>query len=68
MGIYIDKGNGAFRRIRNSEYIDKSGLIAVINYRADEAIAQIRERRYQDKVAEYTGFLFRGKEHHRVEK
>ncbi len=31
MGIYIDKGNGAFSRIRNSEYIDKSGLIAVVN-------------------------------------
>ena len=29
--IYIDKGNGAFRRARNSEYIDKSGLIAVVN-------------------------------------
>ena len=31
MGIYIDKGNEAFRRTRNSEYIDKSGLIAVVN-------------------------------------
>lgn len=31
MGIYIDKGNAAFRRARNSEYIDKSGLIAVVN-------------------------------------
>ncbi|MBR6320318.1 MAG: hypothetical protein IKR50_07765 [Prevotella sp.] len=31
MGIYIDKGNGAFSRTRNSEYIDKSGLIAVVN-------------------------------------
>ena len=29
--IYIDKGNEAFRRTRNSEYIDKSGLIAVVN-------------------------------------
>ena len=32
MGIYIDKGNAAFRRTRNSEYIDKSGLIAVVNH------------------------------------
>lgn len=31
MGIYINKGNGLFRQVRNSEYIDKSGLIAVIN-------------------------------------
>jgi len=29
--IYIDKGNGAFRQTRKSEYIDKSGLIAVVN-------------------------------------
>ena len=31
MGIYIDKGNEAFRQVRNAEYIDKSGLIAVVN-------------------------------------
>ena len=29
--IYIDKGNAAFRQSRNSEYIDKSRLIAVVN-------------------------------------
>lgn len=31
MGTYINKGNGAFTDIRNDEYVDKSGLIAVIN-------------------------------------
>ena len=31
MGIYINKGNSSFHRSRNSEYIDKSGLIAVVN-------------------------------------
>ncbi|MBQ9356899.1 MAG: AAA family ATPase [Prevotella sp.] len=31
MGIYIDKGNSAFKRALNSEYVDKSGLIAVVN-------------------------------------
>ena len=31
MGIYIDKGNEMFRQIRNSEYVDKSGLIGVVN-------------------------------------
>ena len=31
MGIYINKGNEAFRQVRNSEYVDKSGLIAVVN-------------------------------------
>ena len=31
MGIYINTGNEGFRRARKSEYIDKSGLIAVVN-------------------------------------
>jgi len=31
MGIYIDKGNEGFRVARNGEYIDKSGLISMIN-------------------------------------
>ncbi|MBQ8064378.1 MAG: AAA family ATPase [Prevotella sp.] len=31
MGIYIDKGNMGFREARNGEYIDKSGLITVVN-------------------------------------
>lgn len=31
MGRYINKGNEGFRRIRNSEYVDKSELIAMVN-------------------------------------
>ncbi|MBR2773331.1 MAG: AAA family ATPase [Bacteroidales bacterium] len=31
MGKYINIGNEGFRRIRNSEYVDKSGLIPVVN-------------------------------------
>lgn len=31
MGFYINPGNGNFREIRNDDYIDKSGLISVIN-------------------------------------
>ena len=31
MGIYINKGNEGFRSCRNSEYVDKSGLIAIVN-------------------------------------
>ncbi|MCR5788919.1 MAG: ATP-binding protein [Lachnospiraceae bacterium] len=31
MGFYINPGNGNFKEIRNDDYIDKSGLIAVIN-------------------------------------
>lgn len=31
MGIYINKGNEGFKRIRNSEYVDKTGLIDIVN-------------------------------------
>lgn len=31
MGIYINIGNAGFRSARNSEYVDKSGLIEVVN-------------------------------------
>lgn len=31
MGIYIDRGNLDFTEARNSEYVDKSGLISVVN-------------------------------------
>ena len=31
MGIYINKGNEGFGSTRNSEYVDKSGLIAIVN-------------------------------------
>ena len=32
MGIFINKGNEGFRQIRNSEYVDKTGLIAVVDF------------------------------------
>ncbi len=31
MGTYINIGNAGFQSVRNGEYIDKSGLIAVVN-------------------------------------
>ncbi|MCF0180871.1 MAG: AAA family ATPase [Muribaculaceae bacterium] len=31
MGIYIDKGNSDFSQILNSTYVDKSGLISLVN-------------------------------------
>ncbi len=31
MGIYINPGNEAFRGKRNGKYVDKSGLIGVVN-------------------------------------
>ncbi len=35
MGLYINKGNAGFSTARNSEYVDKSGLIAVVNSTLD---------------------------------
>ena len=31
MGIYINIGNAGFQSARNGEYVDKSGLISVVN-------------------------------------
>ena len=31
MGIYINIGNAGFQSARNGEYVDKSGLITVVN-------------------------------------
>ena len=31
MGLFVNKGNEGFRQVRNSEYVDKSGLISVVN-------------------------------------
>ena len=31
MGTYINIGTAGFQRVRNSEYVDTSGLIAVVN-------------------------------------
>ena len=31
MGFFINLGNAGFKSARNSEYVDKSGLIAIVN-------------------------------------
>lgn len=31
MGTYINTGNAGFQSARNSEYVDKSELIAIVN-------------------------------------
>ena len=31
MGVYINIGNAGFQRVRNDEYVDKSGLIIIVN-------------------------------------
>ena len=54
MGIYIDKGNGLFRQVRNSEYVDKSGLIAVINqtlFTEQKFTCVTRSRRFGKSMA-----------------
>ena len=35
MGTYINIGNAGFRSARNGEYVDKSGLIPVVNATLD---------------------------------
>lgn len=34
MGMYLNPGNNSFKRILKSDYIDKTGLITLINNRA----------------------------------
>ena len=54
MGIYINKGNSGFRQIRNSEYIDKSGLIGVVNqtlFTEQKFICVTRCRRFGKSMA-----------------
>ena len=54
MGNYINLGNAAFKISRNSEYIDKSGLISVINSTIDterQFSCVTRSRRFGKSMA-----------------
>lgn len=54
MGIYVNPGNMAFKRINNSNYVDKTGLIALFNERigGDESLVCIsRPRRFGKSYA-----------------
>ena len=54
MGNYINLGNAAFKISRNSEYIDKSGLITVINSTIDterQFSCVTRSRRFGKSMA-----------------
>ncbi len=54
MGTFIDKGNLAFRGILNSDFIDKSGLIEILNENLDTShryICVSRPRRFGKSVA-----------------
>ena len=54
MGIFIDKGNIAFQGIRNSDFVDKSGLIEILNDNIDSShryVCVSRPRRFGKSVA-----------------
>ena len=54
MGIYINKGNAAFRQYTNGEYVDKTGLIAYVNSTvdtADKLTCVSRPRRFGKSMA-----------------
>jgi len=54
MGIYINKGNAAFRQSRNSEYVDKSGLIGIVNrklFTEQKYTCVTRSRRFGKSMA-----------------
>ncbi len=51
---FIDYGNSDFRSIRNSDFVDKSGLISVLNERIDtrnKFVCISRPRRFGKSVA-----------------
>ena len=54
MGTYINKGNEGFKRVRNSEYVDKSGLISIVNstlFTEHNMSCVSRSRRFGKSVA-----------------
>ncbi|WP_044913088.1 AAA family ATPase [Butyrivibrio sp. WCE2006] len=54
MGIYINPGNAGFEAIINGEYIDKTGMIALINRnmgKAKNLICISRPRRFGKSYA-----------------
>ena len=54
MGIYINKGNIGFRQARNSEYVDKSGLIGIVNktlFTRQKFTCVTRSRRFGKSMA-----------------
>ena len=42
MGMYLNPGNSGFTRIRNDIYVDKSGLISIMNelYKTEVCLCQ----------------------------
>lgn len=54
MGTYLNPGNNSFKRIIRSDYVDKTGLISLINERVDtedSLICVSRPRRFGKSYA-----------------
>lgn len=54
MGTYIDKGNSDFSQVLNSTYVDKSGLISVVNgtlFTEQRRSCVTRSRRFGKSIA-----------------
>ncbi len=54
MGIFIDKGNTAFESIRNSDFVDKSGILEILNNNLNTShryVCVSRPRRFGKSVA-----------------
>ena len=54
MGTFIDKGNIAFKEIKNSDFVDKSGLIEILNDNISTShryVCVSRPRRFGKSVA-----------------
>ena len=54
MGIYLNPGNEGFRQVLNGEYIDKTGLIGVMNKKINSRNSLVcvsRPRRFGKSIA-----------------
>ena len=56
MGLYVNPGNAGFTAVRKSRYVDKSGMIAIINETIEKTYAlnynldMIAEDAYKDHI------------------
>ncbi len=59
MGTYINIGNAGFQSVRNGEYVDKSGLIAVVNSTlfTERRFSCVTRCQYPAKLQDYTDRL-----------
>ena len=61
MGIYINRGNAAFRQYTNGEYVDKTAMIAYINTTVDTAnklTCVSRPRRFGKSMAAHMLYAY----------